>query len=398
VVLYADGAGVEAATHDVENGWSSWPVEAGADGVGLSATADSDGTLHAAYYAGGAIHVATSKDGTSWQPSTVAQVGSGQNLDGRSTGVGIATDGTEYVTWYDPATDSVLLSSSKDGSTFTAVDLHGTTAHGEQPSIAIGAKDAVYVAWYDETEQDLLLGAYGDVGGLEFAIRSPTPSGAPTAAPSSTGGQCTTASNGALTVVASGVAFDTNCIQITAGEKVTIHFDNKDAGIQHNIAVFPSEQDLTTALFRGDLVTGPNTADYTVGPLKAGPFYFHCDVHPTINGTFKVVSGSGGGGGGGGGTSVTSKVTASGLAFDTSEIDLAANKPTTLTFDNQDSGVTHNIAIYKSSSDLTSPLFRGDAVTGPNSAPYKLPALKPGTYYFQCDYHPTTMNGTVTVK
>jgi hypothetical protein len=37
-------------------------------------------------------------------------------------------------------------------------------------------------------------------------------------------------------------------------------------------------------------------------------------------------------------------------------------------------------------------------VTGVASSEYQLPALDPGkTYYFHCDYHPTTMQGTITV-
>jgi plastocyanin len=126
-----------------------------------------------------------------------------------------------------------------------------------------------------------------------------------------------------------------------------------------------------------------------------------------MNGTFKVVTSGGGGGattggGGGGGTSggggFTTAVTASGIAFDVATITLKANTATTLTFDNKDAGIPHNIAIYPSASELTSPLFRGDIITGPATAEYRIPPLKPGTYYFQCDVHPTTMNGQVIVK
>ncbi len=400
VVLYSTGGAVEAAVHDPENGWVQWDVEKDADGAGLSLVTDANGVLHAAYYAGDAVHTATSKDGTTWQASTVAQVGAGPNVDGRSTGVAVADDGTAYVTWYDPATDEVRLASG-DGNTFSVIDTPGTAA-GEQPSVAVGASNEVYLAWYDETEQNLMLGAYGDVQGLEFAIKSPSPSAAaasPTAQPTGST-ECTTARNGQLTVTASGIAFDTNCIEIPADQKVTIHFDNKDSGTQHNIAVFPSESELTNPLFRGDLVTGPNTADYTVGPLKAGDYFFHCDVHPTMNGTFKVVAGgeAGGEAGGGGGGGVTTQVTASGIAFDTDEIDLAAGQKTQLTFENKDAGVSHNIAIYPSESALTpdQALFQGEVVTGPTKTTYTIPALDAGTYYFHCDIHPT-MNGTVVV-
>ena len=38
----------------------------------------------------------------------------------------------------------------------------------------------------------------------------------------------------------------------------------------------------------GDLLTGPGETDYAVDPLKAGTYYFQCDVHTTMNGTVNV--------------------------------------------------------------------------------------------------------------
>ena len=409
VVAWGTGAAVDAATK-TGKGWDRTTIAPGASPSGIALAPTSNGVT-ASYYLGDAVDVATSANGQTWDHAEVASVGSTSStqngLDGRSTGVGVDGD-TTYVTWWDPSTNDVRLASGS-ASTFKPIDLSGTTEHGEQPSLAVSDDGRVYVAWYDEVDQNLLLGMYGSVDGLSFAIQSPTPTG-PVATPPASGsrgptGECAAASNGELTVTAQGLAFDTNCIQIPAGQKVTIHFDNKDAGTQHNIAVYPSSTEVTNPLFRGDPVTGPDSTDYSVGPLKAGEYYFQCDFHPPqMNGTFKVVSGGGGGGGGAGGGgqaaggAVTTKVTASGLKFDTNEIDLAANKATSLTFDNQDAGVQHNIAIFKSSSDLTNPLFTGDFVTGPDTVDYKMPALKPGTYYFHCDVHPVQMTGTITLS
>ena len=39
-----------------------------------------------------------------------------------------------------------------------------------------------------------------------------------------------------------------------------------------------------------------------------------------------------------------------------------------------------------------------DTVTGVASATYHVSGLKAGTYYFQCDVHPTAMFGTFIVK
>lgn len=88
-------------------------------------------------------------------------------------------------------------------------------------------------------------------------------------------------------------------------------------------------------------------------------------------------------------------IAAKGLAFSTSELSLPADTPAVIAFDNQDSGIPHNFAIYVSQGGK--PLFQGEVVTGPAKAEYQIPQLAPGSYFFQCDIHPTTMSGSVTV-
>jgi plastocyanin len=139
--------------------------------------------------------------------------------------------------------------------------------------------------------------------------------------------------------------------------------------------------------------------NYAVGALPAGDYFFRCIVHANMTGEMQAAEapptggGGPGGGPGGGGGGVT--VVAQGIAFDTSEIDLPADAPTTITFDNQDAGVPHNIAIYDDSS-LSQNLFTGEIVTGPGTAQYQVPALPAGEYYFHCDVHPN-MSGSVVV-
>jgi plastocyanin len=70
--------------------------------------------------------------------------------------------------------------------------------------------------------------------------------------------------------------------------KVSIHFVNSDAGTQHNIAVFRGSDATAPLLFRGGLVTGPASVDYTFNAPPPGTYFFHCDVHPTMTGTLTL--------------------------------------------------------------------------------------------------------------
>jgi plastocyanin len=92
---------------------------------------------------------------------------------------------------------------------------------------------------------------------------------------------------------------------------------------------------------------------------------------------------------------VTTEVTAEKVTFSTDEITLAVGKETPLKFVNGDS-VQHNIAIYTNKS-ASKALFTGELIAA-STTTYEIPGLDRGKYYFQCDIHPTNMNGTVTVK
>jgi hypothetical protein len=86
----------------------------------------------------------------------------------------------------------------------------------------------------------------------------------------------------------------------------------------------------------------------------------------------------------------------------TRELTFQAGVETTISFQNNEPGTTHNLSIYTDES-ATDPIYQGEAVQGPRNsdvisptAVYTVPALEPGTYVFQCDFDPT-MHGTVRV-
>ena len=86
--------------------------------------------------------------------------------------------------------------------------------------------------------------------------------------------------------------------------------------------------------------------------------------------------------------------TAKGLAFVNGTVSAPANTAFTIHYDNQDSGLPHDIMIRDASGKT---VFKGDLVTGPATVDYAVPALAAGTYTFTCSIHPTTMNGTLVV-
>jgi len=88
-------------------------------------------------------------------------------------------------------------------------------------------------------------------------------------------------------------------------------------------------------------------------------------------------------------------VSASNVKFSVKELDLPAHGAS-IDFSNQDTQ-PHNIAIFPSAKQLTTPLFRGAIVQPGQKASYEVGDLKPGSFYFHCDVHPTQMFGTVVV-
>jgi plastocyanin len=90
-----------------------------------------------------------------------------------------------------------------------------------------------------------------------------------------------------LSVIAFDGKFDKKCLAAPAGQAFTIDFKNLDRGLPHNVAIY-RDQTARKLLFRGDLVDGPGLTNYSVSALPAGQWFFRCDPHPDMNGTFVV--------------------------------------------------------------------------------------------------------------
>lgn len=90
-------------------------------------------------------------------------------------------------------------------------------------------------------------------------------------------------------------------------------------------------------------------------------------------------------------------VIAKDIAFDTKALEVAANTPFAIAFQNQDpSGVPHDIDIRDANGNV---LADQDTINGGTSANYTYEGLPAGTYTFICAVHPIpAMTGTLTVK
>jgi nitrite reductase (NO-forming) len=117
---------------------------------------------------------------------------------------------------------------------------------------------------------------------------SPEPSPEPTIVPSAEpAGACAPAGD-TVEVAAMDSVFDADCLAAPAGKPFEIVFDNMDAGIPHNVAIYTDES-AETPLFVGETFNGPDVVTYEVPALEAGSYFFRCDVHPTtMTGTFEV--------------------------------------------------------------------------------------------------------------
>jgi plastocyanin len=95
--------------------------------------------------------------------------------------------------------------------------------------------------------------------------------------------------------------------------------------------------------------------------------------------------------------STTLQITAFNLLFNPRTLSAPANTPITVRLDNQDVGVLHNFSVY-TNSQLTTRIFIGELITGPNAINYNFTTPAAGSYFFRCDVHPDTMTGTLTVR
>lgn len=95
---------------------------------------------------------------------------------------------------------------------------------------------------------------------------------------------------------------------------------------------------------------------------------------------------------------VTVDLVAVGISFNMKTITVPAGAHVVVNFDNRDSGIPHNFAVYDTPS-MGRDIFVGPIIFGPGKTIYEFDApQEPGTYHFQCDPHANIMKGDFIVQ
>lgn len=304
VIAFTDSNGATVAVYS----GIEWDLESlpGDGGFAVSAASTRDGPLVSYVASSGEVTVAEYA-GSTWKTelgTTVEMLPS----PWLTTGVAQDEDGTRYLTWYDPASDSVKLAVDS-GSGFAPVSTP-ETGGGAMPSI-VAAKGGAWLAWYDHTNENLQAGYYGEQEPV-LAVASPEvvaplvppepvpnePAPAPEqpTEPAPEPGTGSDAEPVTLSIespqgsVVTG--FDKTSLSAPADTPIQIRFNNSDPGVPHNVEILtgdPMADPSAESLFNGETITGPAEIVYDVQPLTAADYFYRCIIHPTtMTGTLKV--------------------------------------------------------------------------------------------------------------
>lgn len=113
---------------------------------------------------------------------------------------------------------------------------------------------------------------------------APAPPATPVPSSAASAGPGGSANPNLVTITASAFLFAPLSVTAPAGASFQVSFENKDAGVPHNISLHLGS--VTGAeLFKGPTFNGVETRVLDVPPLDAGAYAFVCTIHPTMIGT-----------------------------------------------------------------------------------------------------------------
>ena len=286
--------------------------------------------------ASGAV-MAAGLHGRSWTSETVEA-----RADGTGISVDVGTDGSMFAAYY-AGRDTVSLAVN-DGDGWVATDaatIGSGNADGQSTGVAVADDGTVYLGYVDPATGSVVLAA-GSAGGVFEPI--------PTRA--TEGGRWP-------------------AVDVTPdGATVSLAWYD------------PEGQDLAYGTFADstDLVlAAPSPPFVPASGAPGGGAECTADTTPPAT-DVTVVAPPG----------------AAASGFDVTCVVVPAGEEISITFDNQDpgQGQLHNLSGYTDSTAADQLFTSGPAAQGPETqGPAPFGPFDAGSYYFQCDVHPTTMNG-----
>ncbi|HLF72597.1 MAG TPA: cupredoxin domain-containing protein [Dehalococcoidia bacterium] len=88
-----------------------------------------------------------------------------------------------------------------------------------------------------------------------------------------------------LSIRAKSLKFDKKALVAPPNTTVTLHFENADGGVLHNVAIY-QDKSVKQKIATTKTFAGIASEDISFTSPEAGDYYFRCDVHPDMNGVF----------------------------------------------------------------------------------------------------------------
>jgi plastocyanin len=99
-----------------------------------------------------------------------------------------------------------------------------------------------------------------------------------------------------------------------------------------------------------------------------------------------------------GGLELVAPSGAAATGFSQTTLSAPATEDFAICFENQDQGVQHNVNVFDQPPPDGTSFAAGTIIVGPAQELLDVPGQPAGSYFYQCDVHPTTMTGTLTVE
>ena len=352
-----------------------------------SVTVDGSGQPWVAYAIdageGQDIRVATIEGGK-WKPQIAATVGrcSGCRQSGPAP---IAVDADGPLVVYVDGAAGAVMAARRSGTTWTAEPVQ-TGIEPSGLSVAVDANGIPWVTYYT-----------GD-GALNLATTSGTAWTSSKVADAKPGnGTGNMAETTGLAVADDGTVYvawhDDQGVHLASGAKgssfETIDTEGSEGGAFPSLAVTPDGSRVFLAWYdvaTQNLLVGVlgDTSDVLVAEPSPTPAPASQTSAPPAAQCPK------------GGLELTAPSGAAVSGFAETTLSGPADTDLTICFDNQDSGVQHNVHVFDQQGGTS--IAAGNIIAGVAQELLDVPGQPAGTYFFKCDVHPTTMTGSLTVK